>query len=80
MSTNGQSLTPFSAPLSPHPIPDNKLSNRDVQKLKKRQQHFKGGSPGLVVLGGGSCSEGCGFESRRYILNGQDNGQDNFSY
>ena len=29
---------------------------------------FKGGSPGLVVMGGDSCSEGCGFESQHCIL------------
>ena len=29
-----------------------------------------GGSPGLVVMGDDSCSRGCGFESRRRILNG----------
>ena len=27
-----------------------------------------GGSPGLVVMGGDSCSEGCGFESWYRIL------------
>ena len=26
------------------------------------------GSPGLVVMGGDSCSEGCGFESWHYLL------------
>ena len=30
-----------------------------------------GGSPGLVVMGGGSRTEGCGFGSRRHILDGQ---------
>ena len=29
-----------------------------------------GGSPGLVVKGGDSHSEGCGFESQHRILNG----------
>ena len=29
-----------------------------------------GGSPGLVVMGGGSCSKGCEFESRLRILDG----------
>ena len=29
-----------------------------------------GGSPGLVVMGGDSHSEGHGFESRYYILDG----------
>ena len=28
------------------------------------------GSPGLVVMGGDSHSEGCGFESRLHILDG----------
>ena len=31
---------------------------------------FKKGSPGLVVMGGDSRSEGCGFESRHRILDG----------
>ena len=29
-----------------------------------------GGSPGLVVMGGDSCSKGCEFESRDRILDG----------
>ena len=29
-----------------------------------------GGSPDLVVMGGDSCSEGRGFESRHSILDG----------
>ena len=29
-----------------------------------------GGSPGLVVMGGDSCSEGRGFESRYHIQDG----------
>ena len=33
---------------------------------------LKGGSPGLVVMGGDSCSEGHGFESQRRILDGHD--------
>ena len=31
---------------------------------------MEGGSPGLLVMGGDSCSEGCGFESRYRILDG----------
>ena len=31
---------------------------------------MKGGSPGLVVTGGDSCSEGHGFESQHHILDG----------
>ena len=30
------------------------------------------GSPGLVVMGGDSHFKGCGFESRRRILDGHD--------
>ena len=29
-----------------------------------------GGSPGLVVIGGDSCPEGCVFESQHCILDG----------
>ena len=29
-----------------------------------------GGTPGLVVMGGDSCSKGCEFESRHCILDG----------
>ena len=29
-----------------------------------------GGSLGLVVMGGDSCSEGCGLESQHHVLNG----------
>ena len=29
-----------------------------------------GGSPGLVVMGGDSCPEGCGFEYQHSILGG----------
>ena len=31
---------------------------------------YRGGSPGLVVIGGDSCFEGCGFESQYHILDG----------
>ena len=31
-----------------------------------------GGSPGLLVMGGGSCSEGHEFESQHCILDGHD--------
>ena len=34
--------------------------------------HVKGGSPGLVVMGGYSRSEGRGFESQRHLLAGHD--------
>ena len=29
-----------------------------------------GGIPGLVVMGGDSCPEGCGFESQHHIMYG----------
>ena len=29
-----------------------------------------GGSPGLVVMGGESCSKGCEFKSRHHLLDG----------
>ena len=29
-----------------------------------------GGSPGLMVIGGDSCYEGCGFESQYQMLDG----------
>ena len=32
----------------------------------------RGGSPGLVAMGNGSCLRGCGLESRRRILDGHD--------
>ena len=39
-------------------------------KLIDIVKKFLGGSPGLVVMGGDSCSEGSGFESQRCILDG----------
>ena len=33
-------------------------------------QRVLGGSPGLVAMGGDSCSKGCGFESQQCILDG----------
>ena len=41
-------------------------------KLQNKQFSVLGGSPGLVVMGGGSRSEGHGFESRHCILDGND--------
>ena len=35
-----------------------------------KQISSMGGSPGLVVMGRDSCSEGCGFKSRHRILDG----------
>ena len=36
----------------------------------ERMFKILGGIPGLVVMGGDSCSKGCGFESQHWILNG----------
>ena len=42
-----------------------------VKKLKRDQLKKKmGRSPGLVVMGGDSCSKGRDFESRHHILGG----------
>ena len=32
----------------------------------------EGRSPGIVVMGGGSCTEGCGFKSWHSIMDGHD--------
>ena len=37
---------------------------------RNRIELWVGGSPGLVVMGGDSCSKGCGFKSQRRILDG----------
>ena len=39
-------------------------------KLMENNVSIKGGSPGLVVMGGDSRSEGRGFESQCHILDG----------
>ena len=41
-------------------------------KIKKKLKYFLDGNRGLVVMGGDSCSEGCGFESQCRILDGHD--------
>ena len=38
--------------------------------IHNQQKGFVGGSPGLVVIGGDSCTERCGFESQHRILDG----------
>ena len=40
--------------------------------FKKASNGRVGGSPGLVVMGGGSRSEGRGFEFRCHILDGHE--------
>ena len=52
-----------------------RLSDDDNNVIEQRNLRMKmclGGSPGLVVMGGDSQSTGCGFESRRRILDGHD--------
>ena len=38
--------------------------------LEHKQQDALGGSPGLVVMGGDSCTEGRGFDSHLHVLDG----------
>ena len=39
-------------------------------EVKIGDVHDAGGGPGLAVIGGDSCSKGCGFESQCRILDG----------
>ena len=48
----------------------NDKRGRGWPNLKKEIKGSKGGSPGLVVMGGDSCSKVCGFESHHCILDG----------
>ena len=41
-----------------------------VELVQQTNKVSLGGSPGLVVTGGNSCSEGHGFESQHHILDG----------
>ena len=43
--------------------------HRSIEWLRPHRNN-SGGSPGLVVMGGDSCSEGRGFESQHSILDG----------
>ena len=45
-------------------------SPRSYANDKSKSLLIAGGSPGLVVMGRDSCSEGCGFESQHQILDG----------
>ena len=47
-------------------------NNIKDEMVKWNREYLLSGSPGLVVMGGDSRSEGCGFESRRRILDGHD--------
>ena len=46
------------------------FSSSSLSKLFKEKIENSGWSHGLVVLGGDSCPEGCGFESLHCILYG----------
>ena len=41
-----------------------------MKKDKKKKLIVFGGSPGLVVMRGDSCSDGCGFKSQLSLLDG----------
>ena len=41
-----------------------------MQNSRNKLKPKSGGSPGLVVMEGDSCSKGCGFESHHRILVG----------
>ena len=45
-------------------------SSSKQTKLFKLKINSEGGSPGLVVMGGDSCSEGREFQSKHHILDG----------
>ena len=45
-------------------------STSELDFTMHKQFMALGGRPGLVVMGGGSCSKGCEFESRHHIQDG----------
>ena len=47
-----------------------KEMENSLQGERKQTKSRKGGSPGLVVMGGDSCSIGCEFKSQHHILDG----------
>ena len=47
-----------------------KLKTKMTQFVSKLKILLQGGSSGLVVVGGDSFSEGCGFKSQHHILDG----------
>ena len=58
-----------------NPEPQNgryKRIHRAMAAPTKIKFDFTGRDPSLVVMGGDSCSEGRGFESRRHILDGHN--------
>ena len=47
-----------------------RMNEAELLSLLRRKLTRLGGSPGLVFMGGDSCSEGCGFKSQHCILDG----------
>ena len=48
-----------------------RLGHLNNKKIQKTNNNFiLGESPGLLVMGGDSCSKGCGFKSQHHILDG----------
>ena len=48
------------------------LHNWWLSHSKTKNNNLMGGSPGLLVMGGDSCSKSCGFKSWHHILDGND--------
>ena len=45
-----------------------KMNRLDERVEGQKNKKHKAGSPGLVVMGGDSCSRGCGFESQHWTF------------
>ena len=45
-----------------------KMNRLDERVEGQKNKKHKAGSPGLVVIGGDSCSRGCGFESQHWTF------------
>ena len=64
---------PFELKSLIHPVFQLFGFNHQKRRITTLGKYFdKGGSPGLVVMGGDSCSEGCGYKSRCRTLDGHD--------
>ena len=69
-SSDGESSYPFAIKV-PMVVPEFKSAAKSMIYTSQRKEVvFLGGSPGLVVMVGDSCSEGHGFEIQHGILNG----------
>ena len=49
---------------------DMAIKIKEEKIILQKKTHKLGGSPGLMVMGGDSCYEGCGFESHHQIQDG----------